>query len=81
MAETKFGVDQLNQPTPKYLKNTFKAILFISAVWAFAGPQITELPATMLASINKWLLISNGVIRLAISFFGLDYPIDYNDRR
>lgn len=81
MADVKIGFDQLNKPTPKYLKNIFKIILFVSAVWAFMAPQITEISPLIIASINKWLLIGNGIIRLAISFFGLDYQADYSDKR
>lgn len=68
----KFGIGQLQNPTPLFVKYTFRCILFISALWALLSTQF-GLPADVMAMINKWLLIGNSTINLAIQFFGLDF--------
>lgn len=68
-----FGLDQLNNPTPVYAKQVFRAILYLSALWAVISPSVTELPAHTLASIDKYLLLANAIINVTIKFFGWDF--------
>lgn len=79
MADVKFGVKQLNSPTPKYLKNFFKAFLFLSGAWAIIAPAATQIPAGVQADINKWIIVGLALMRFAISFWGYDYKIEPND--
>lgn len=68
-----FGVAQLNNPTPKNIKIIFRTILYLSAVWAVMSPSLTEIPANVLAMMNKYLLLGTAVINVSIQFFGWDY--------
>jgi hypothetical protein len=70
---TKFGLGQLNNPTPQTAKVIFRIILYVSAMWAVAAPVITELSPATLAIINKYLILSNALVNVTIKFFGLDY--------
>lgn len=71
--EIVFGVNQINNPTPQIAKVIFRIILYVSALWAVLSPSITEIPAPTLASINKYLLLSNALVNVTIKFFGFDY--------
>lgn len=68
-----FGTDQLNNPTPVFIKNIFRAVLYVSALWAVIAPGITELDAGTLATINKYLLLGVAVVNVTIKFFGYDF--------
>lgn len=69
----KFGLAQFNNPTPTIVKNVFRTILYLSAIWAVISQSVTELPAHTLASIDKYLLLANAVINVTIKFFGWDF--------
>lgn len=60
--------------TPQWMKLIANIILFLSALWAAFSPSLTEIPQEILMSINKYLLISAGVIRFTIQWFKWDYP-------
>ncbi len=75
MANLQFGVGQLKKPTPRVLKLLFKTIVFLAALWAFLSPQL-DIAEAIVNSINKWTLISLGLVRFLIQFFGLDYDVD-----
>jgi hypothetical protein len=68
-----FGTDQLNNPTPVFIKNIFRLVLYLSALWAVIAPSITELDAGTLAMINKYLLLGVAVVNITIKFFGYDF--------
>jgi hypothetical protein len=70
----KFGLDQIGNPTPTGAKVFFRIVLYVSALWAIASPSITELPASTLETINKYLLLANGLINVTIQFWGWDFP-------
>lgn len=67
------GLDQLNNPTPQWARITFRAILYLSAIWAITAPVVTEIPENVLMSINKYLLLGNAIINVTIKFFGWDF--------
>lgn len=69
----KIGIKQFSNPTPKAAKNVFKTVLFIGVAWSFLAPTITEIPPEKIAMINTWVLRLVGLVRVGISFFGLDY--------
>jgi hypothetical protein len=68
----KIGWNQLNNPTPEIAKIVFRIILYISALWAMVSPAITEIDPATLATVNKYLLLANGVVNVTIRFFGWD---------
>ncbi len=70
------GLKSLQRPTPDILKTIFKGVLFLSVVWSFLAPTFTEMPPDVLHKIDAWLLRGNGLVRITISFFGLNYNMD-----
>lgn len=68
-----FGIGQFSNPTPTVAKQIFRAILYLSAIWAVVMPMITELPETTIAVINKYMLLGVAVVNVTIKFFGWDY--------
>ena len=72
----KFGVNQIQNPTPKTLKYIFRAYTFLAGLWAILAPNFDWVPASTMDEINKWLLIGVPVIHYTIKFFGLDYQED-----
>lgn len=75
-ATLKVGVDQLNNPTPMWLKYIFRTVLYLSALWTLIAPMLTDLSEIQLAEITKWLFIANTAINVAIKFFGWDFTTD-----
>lgn len=69
----KFGINQLNKPTPMILKYIFRTVSFLSGLWALLSGQFTHLTPEMTAEIFKWLLIANTAMHYAIKFFGWNY--------
>jgi hypothetical protein len=69
----KVGVDQLNNPTPIWIKYIFRTYTFLAGLWAIISPSITNIDEHTLAEINKWLLAGVPVIHYTIKFFGWDY--------
>lgn len=67
------GVDQLNNPTPLWIKYIFRTYTFIAGLWAIISPSITNIDAETLSEINKWLLVGVPIIHYSIKFFGWDY--------
>ena len=77
----KFGVAQIKNPTPLFLKYIFRAVSFFSGLWALLAPAMTHITPETLADINKWLLIGNTIIHYAIKFFGWDWQPEDNYTR
>lgn len=71
--EVAFGVQQLLNPTPTFVRVIFRVILYLAAVWAIAAPVLTEIPETTLAMINKYLLLAVAIVNVTIKFFGYDF--------
>jgi hypothetical protein len=67
------GIAMLNKPTPQWMKYILRTVLYLSAVWAFLAPTITELSAEQLNTINMWLLRINGLLSVTIKFWGWTY--------
>lgn len=67
---TKFGVNQLSNPTPTWMKYIQRGILYISTLWAFLAPTFTNISPELLAEINMWLLRGNGILSVTTKFFG-----------
>ena len=68
----KVGVKQLNNPTPKALVYIFRAYTFLAGLWVLFQPNLS-IPDTLVAEINKWILLGVPVIQYVIKFFGLDF--------
>lgn len=75
----KFGVGQLSNPTPVFVKNIFRAFALISGIWAILPPDMLHLAPTTLAEVNKWIIISNPLILFITKFFGWDYTPTYGN--
>lgn len=70
------GMQALNKPTPIWMKYIMRGFLYLSMLWAFLAPTLTDIPAYLLADINMWLLRGNGILSITIKFFGWDYKND-----
>lgn len=70
------GVGMLDKPTPMWMKYILRTVLYLSAVWAFLAPTLTEITPDTLNVINMWLLRINGLLSLTIKFFGWHNPND-----
>lgn len=68
----KFGVAQLNNETPAFMKYIFRTIAFISGVWALLPQDLLCLDDHHYARANKWILLANTLLLFAIKFFGWD---------
>lgn len=64
------GVGMLNKPTPQWMKYILRTVLYLSTLWAFLAPTLTDIPAHILSDINMWLLRANGILSVTIKFFG-----------
>ncbi len=73
-ATLKFGVSQLNNPSPLWMAKTANAIIFLTMVWGLVSMGITFIPVELKSQINEWVLVSVGVIKLASKFFGFQLP-------
>lgn len=71
------GTQALNQPTPMMLRYIFRAVLYLSTLWALLAPVMTDIPEPTQLLINKYLLLGNTIISGTIKFFGWK-PIDNN---
>lgn len=70
----KVGVAQLNNPTPQVFKYILRTVLYISSLWAFLAPTLTNISPDTLSEINMWLLRANGLLSVTIKFFGWSDP-------
>lgn len=69
--ELKFGVSQLRNETPQWMSNVANGIIFLTMVWGLVSMGLTSIPPEIKASINEWVLVTSGIIKLATKFFGL----------
>lgn len=68
------GMSGLQNKTPDWISKISNAIIFIAMAWALFSPMMVEIPEQVNADINRWLLISTGLIKLASKFFGFKLP-------
>lgn len=69
----KFGLGQINNPTPTLAKNIFRTYSFLAGLFALLAPSLSEIPEETMGDITRWLLIGGTVIHFTIKFFGWDY--------
>jgi len=75
-ATVHFGLGQLNNPTPMAARWAFRIFLALTAFWALAAPNITEIPEATLSTINRWLVVANFGVNQLIKLFGWDFSGD-----
>lgn len=69
----KIGIQQIANPTPSWMKNIFRAIAFLSGVWALLPQDLIGCDDNLYGQVNRWIIVGNTVILFAIKFFGWDY--------
>lgn len=69
----KFGLDQVNNPTPIGLKWALRIFQFLTGVWGLLPQDMLPLSEDDYMRACKWLLVANAVMLFGIKFFGLDY--------
>lgn len=69
----RIGTDQLNNPTPIWMKNIVRVFQFLSGIWALL-PQdlLTNFSDHQYSIINRWIIVCNAILFFAIKFFGWD---------
>lgn len=72
MADLTVGVSNIGKPSPSWMKNIFKGLLYVSGLWAVLGPTCTNIDQHILDSINAWILRGLAIMRFTISFFHYD---------
>lgn len=80
-AKLKFGVGQLQNPTPQFVNYIQRGFLYLSMLWAFLAPTLTSIPPNILSEINMWLLRGNGILSITSKFFGWDFTPPTNDSK
>lgn len=73
-AKIKFGVSQLNNPSPIWMSKIANGIIFLTLAWGLISMGLTSIPPDLKSSINEWVLVSSGIIKLASKFFGFSLP-------
>lgn len=68
------GMSGLQNKTPDWISKIANGIIFIAMAWALFSPMMVEIPEEVSSNINRWLLISTGLIKLASKFFGFKLP-------
>lgn len=68
----KVGLSQINNPTPMGLKYFFRAIAFLSGVWAMVPQELLHITDDQYGFINKWIILVNAIVVFGIKFFGLE---------
>lgn len=68
----RFGVGQLSNPTPLFAKHIFRAVAFLSGVWALLPQDLINLSDHAYGQANRWLLVANAIVLFATKFFGWD---------
>lgn len=68
-----FTLDALDKPTPLFMKYIFRAIAFLSGVWAILPQDLLNIDVITMGQVNRWIIVGNTVILFAIKFFKWDY--------
>ena len=72
----KFGLGQLNNDTPLFIKYIMRGFAFLSGIWAILPQDLAALTDHQYGQANRWILFTNAVLLFAIKFFGWDTPKD-----
>lgn len=72
MANLTMAVSNVGLPTPTWMKSIFKGLLYLSGLWAIIVPLATNIPPSIQATIDHWIVIGLAVLRFTISFFHYD---------
>jgi len=71
MADIKFGVAQVNNPTPKGLKLAFRIFSFINGAIAIVLTMLPGIPEHLKYQIVTGMTIGTTLMHYTIKFFGL----------
>ena len=69
--KTKFGINQIDNPTPPWMKTTFRLFSFFSGLAAVILTVLPQVPEHAKYVILTATGIGNTVIHFTIKFFGL----------
>lgn len=78
MADIKVGISGVTKPTPRWMKQTFNALLYVSGGWALFSNMLSGIPQPILDSIDHYILEGLALLRFTISFFHYDCTEDGN---
>ena len=69
--KTKFGINQIDNPTPEWMKTTFRLFSFFSGLTAVIMLGLPHVPEHVKYVVLTATGIGNTVIHFTIKFFGL----------
>lgn len=69
-----FGIGQLSNPTPRWMKSIMRVAAFFSGVWALLPQDLINLSDHNYAYVNKWIIVGNAILLFSIKFFGWKDP-------
>lgn len=70
----KFGVGQLANDTPIFMKYILRIVAFLSGLWAILPQDLIAMDDHTYGQINRWIVVGNTMLLFAIKFFGWDTP-------
>jgi len=70
----KFGIGQLTNDTPLFIKYIMRTVAFLSGVWGLLPQDLIAMDDHTYGQVNRWILVVNAVLLFAIKFFGWDTP-------
>ncbi len=73
---TTLAPENINKPTPSWMKKIFNGLLYLSGLWAILAPVLTNIPEAVLNSVNQYIVMILPILRFTISFFHYDYSVD-----
>jgi hypothetical protein len=73
MANVKFGVGQINNPTPQWAKNAFRWFFYITSIITIALDIFTEIPPDIKLIINASVVKANLLVHALSKLFGIEF--------
>lgn len=72
---TKFGLDQVSQPTPEWAKWMFRIFFYASSFTSFIMTIDASIPAATVISVVKYLSIATMAVHGFSKLFGVDVTV------
>ena len=74
MKQVTFTSENFNKETPKIIKNAYRALMFLTALWILAIEPRVNIPLMVAHNIDVWSSISTYAVYLFCQYFGYKCP-------
>lgn len=78
MADVKFGLNQIQNPSPQWAKNIFRIVLYASTGMAIVLSTVDEIPDHVKVSILKYTAEGTALVHAFSKLFGIAVGGDPN---